>query len=360
MPTPIPADFPNKVSVSIGNDDSSCEKPSTARIREGGCSDGDMFGCTAYERVGGWSNVTYYGLGSCSHSREDYLKSAFKNSEIFMIEHYQDVKCSKLESTEVYRADGECHFFTLGVMKIWVAQDKSMAALLTSSHCENDNWNVALDLNVSVNTGACIPDNGSSNRAVKYVYIGGSDTLSTRAPSNYGRSLWPVRDGSLCVHEFVDPNVCRGFKAGLNLLEMSNQFFQYEQWMTSFLPHNDYYGKIPMLPDRFLQYLFPVNRWVFNLWKTACTQTYNPARPQELADCQCAHEQLIRGISAARRIQHITGRYDLDSEWCDLLRKRDQILYQGSGSSVLLDLCDRNIGEHLNDKRRALLDSILC
>ncbi|KAL4094915.1 hypothetical protein PRIC1_010566 [Phytophthora ramorum] len=77
-----------------------------------------------------------------------------------MIEYYSDTNCDKLEKSEVYRADGQCHFFTFGVMKMWVAEDASMAAVLSSRYCESDDWYVVMDMNVSVNTGACIPHKG--------------------------------------------------------------------------------------------------------------------------------------------------------------------------------------------------------
>ncbi|POM80203.1 hypothetical protein PHPALM_1992 [Phytophthora palmivora] len=353
--TPIPTRDESKVSVFTGHDDPSCNEPSTATIREGGCGDTDLFECT---QMG-----TYYGQCTCSSSRDDYLQSAFKNSGVFMIEYYNDVNCNKLVSTYVYRADGKCHYFTFGVMKIRVAQDNSMAALLASTNCESKDWYVALDLNVSVNTGACIPNNDYFSNAEKYVFVGdpSSNTLPTPNSSNYGKRLWPDRGHSLCTREFGATNMCRDFDDGLSgtyLLQLSNQLFQHKQLMTAYLPQNGFYGisELPSPPEHLLLFYILVNRRVFNLWKVACIRNYNPTHPQELEYCQCVNQQLIHGISIARRIQHLIGQYELDSEWCELLKQRDEMLYQ-EAHSVLSDLCDRDLRERFYKQRRAFLDN---
>ncbi|KAI9980981.1 hypothetical protein PInf_010331 [Phytophthora infestans] len=361
--TPIPTTSAGMVSVRIGNDDPSCEKPSTATIQEGGCT--DRFACTAYDHVGGWSNVTYYGLGTCSSSRETFLRSTFADSPVFMIEHYEDSNCNKLTSSEVYRADGECHYFTLGVMKIWVSGDKKKAALLTSSYCESNAWSVSMDLNVTINTGACIANDEYASKAVKYVLMpdGTSQIPSSR---DHGRALWPGRRDSLCTR---NSNSCHGStlidlgQKDSDFWGISNQLLKWDQWVNSLL-HTRNFGHYTdqeqsMLSDRLLQNSIMVNHRLFDQWKASCTRGLDSSHSQELLDCRCAHNQLIHGISTARRIQRIAGRHGLDAEWCNLLVQRERMLYQGT-RSVLSDLCDRDLSGIFFKKRRAFLDTILC
>ncbi|GMF24829.1 unnamed protein product [Phytophthora lilii] len=146
-----------------------CTDASTAMIEEGGCDESSVMECTSF-LVG--AGMTYYGQGSCSESREAYLKTTFGHSALFMVEYYEDMNCNKLAKSEVYVADGGCHYFTLGVMQIWTAADKSMAALTVNSRCDSIDWSVFMGLNVSVNTGECVAQSEYLTEAVKYVLIG--------------------------------------------------------------------------------------------------------------------------------------------------------------------------------------------
>ncbi|OWZ18561.1 hypothetical protein PHMEG_0007318 [Phytophthora megakarya] len=55
----------------------------------------------------------------------------------------------------------------------------------------------------------------------------------------------------------------------------------------------------------------------------------------------------------------MVGRYELDREWGDLLRQRDQNLYQETGS-VLSKLCNRNLEVRFIRQRRALHFVLIC
>ncbi|KAG7386048.1 hypothetical protein PHYPSEUDO_000716 [Phytophthora pseudosyringae] len=359
-PTPTLSSPRLQVSVKTDSDDSSCENPSIAIIQEGGCADTDVSSCIAIEGVGSMSNVTYYGRRTCSTSRDEYLQTAFGHSPVFMIEHYDGSHCDKLSSTTAYRADGECHYTEWGVTKIWVAPDNSMAAVLSSIYCESDDWNVVVDMNVSVNTGAC-------HMNVKYVLIPDpfyGASISLPQTRSYGNYLWPVRDMPLCSHKHGDSSACRAVEAdqtgNLTLLELSSQLLQHEHWVGSLLPHNVYdMGKDRSILPEFLQHLLVVNHRLLNSWKTACTGMYDPTQAQSIANCRCVHEQLIRGISTARRIQRLAGQLELDSEWCHLLVQREQSLYQGT-RSMLSDLCERDLSSSFFQQRRQYLDTILC
>lgn len=73
----------------------------------------------------------------------------------------------------MYLADSKCHYFTLGVMQIWTAEDKSMAALTVNSACDKIDWSVFMELNVSVNTGECVADgDNSTDKGLKYLLLG--------------------------------------------------------------------------------------------------------------------------------------------------------------------------------------------
>ncbi|KAE8962028.1 hypothetical protein PR001_g29058 [Phytophthora rubi] len=157
----------NRVKVFTGHDGSECSNASSVVIQEGGCD--ETLQCTPFT-VG--AGTTYYGQGVCSDSRDAYLQSTFGDAGLFVVEYYEDAYCNKLYRSDVYLADSGCHYFTLGVMQIWTAEDKSMAALTVNSACDEIDWSVFMDLNVSVNTGTCIPDSGYNTEAVKYVLLG--------------------------------------------------------------------------------------------------------------------------------------------------------------------------------------------
>ncbi|KAL4151032.1 hypothetical protein PRNP1_010418 [Phytophthora ramorum] len=362
---PASGSFSSKVSVYTGYDNPLCEEPSTARIEVGGCNETDQFECVDYNGVGGWGNVTYYGRGKCSNSRQGYLTSAFAGSPVFMVETYEDPNCQNLKMTEVYKADGRCHYFTLGVMKVWVSEDNSKAALLTASSCGSNDWSVSGSLSVTVNTGACIR---SSTGAEKFILI--TDPAGTSPASmagSYGRNLWPDRDESLCTHQSEDVrSACRvntlvdvEQRGILRLLDLGSELLRHDKWSPMPKLHPALVEGGITLPELLLQYLLPINRRLFGLWKTACIETHGPARLQELEECRCIHEQLIHGISTARGIQHLTDQYDLDLEWCALLSQREEVLFQRTGS-VLSTLCGADDSKKHDQERRAYLDTILC
>jgi hypothetical protein len=321
------------VMVSTGYDDS-CESPSTASIGYEECFPVDG-SCKEFAGVGGWNNVTYYGRTTCISSRDDYLQSTFGDSPVFMAEYYQDAGCKKLVKSAVYRADGKCHYFTLGIIKTWVSDDNSMAAVLTSSYCDSSDWSVLMDLNVSVNTGACIAQSDYGIEAVKYVLRSAPTPATPSDPSvGFGDILWPDRDASLCAR----PATCRDDVLGkldnrgfLRLLELSDSFLE-RGGLYGRLPPREYTKDNGHLPELLLKLLLQGNDRLVRLLESVCGGVHHSILSQELDDCRCVHDQLLRGLSAARKVQSLAGIHGWDFKFCDVLMQREHVLYQETRS----------------------------
>lgn len=121
-----------QVSVRGSFDDELCTNVSTVAIEEGGCDDDDDNSSECM----GFGSGPYYAQRSCGDSRTIVIDATFGQAPYFMIEYYEDVDCKKLASSEAYLADGECHYFTMGSVRVWTAEDKSLAAVL-QGNCES-------------------------------------------------------------------------------------------------------------------------------------------------------------------------------------------------------------------------------
>ncbi|KAE8910019.1 hypothetical protein PF005_g26662 [Phytophthora fragariae] len=218
----------DQVSIYASYDDSLCTNVSTVKIHEGGCDETEPSGCTG--------NNVYYGQGSCSDSRASFLDATFGEAPYFMVEYYEDIKCDKLVSSEVYLADGECLFCSTGSLRVWTAQDKSLAAVLLAGSCDSAEWGIDGYLNVSVNTGVCIPQDEGDSLAVKYLLIGdppaSSSIIPGTPPANNKVYITAGNDDAACEKPSTvtiveggcnetEPSECYEYRVGFSSVKMT-------------------------------------------------------------------------------------------------------------------------------------------
>ncbi|KAL4168856.1 hypothetical protein KRP22_012246 [Phytophthora ramorum] len=109
--------------------------------------------------------------GRLRDSRESYLQSTFGNTSLFVVEYFNDNKCGNLIRSDVYLADGQCHNFTQGVMKVLIGSNDSMAEVLYSESCDSGDWDAVEDHVATVDPVQCIVENKCRMTSMRYALI---------------------------------------------------------------------------------------------------------------------------------------------------------------------------------------------